>query len=186
MQISEVQPKTSIAKSRSANRIDKEVFIIRDAELADCAEIVRIWREGCMISAGIQPPPLDRALEAFSRRLRSFKDQSRLWVAEADGTVLGWQALSLGGGSQIVPTGMSSTYVDPSCQAKGIGRELLKHAQEESPAMELWCLLGWVKADNSPSINLVRSLGWKLVGRFSSKTRGRPEYDWYAYDVPPI
>jgi L-amino acid N-acyltransferase YncA len=185
MPISEVQAVTDLVETDDENRVDKKALIIREAELADCPDIVRIWRDGCMISAGIPAPPLEKALEAFSRRLQSSKDQSRLWVAESDGTVLGWQALSLGGGTQIVPTGMSSTYVDPSCQAKGIGRELLKHAQEESPAMGLWCLLGWVKADNNSSINLVRSLGWRLLGRFSSQTYGRPEYDWYAYDVPP-
>lgn len=67
MQTSEAQPITNIAKNKIDNRIDKTGLIIREADLADCPDIVRIWRDGSMISAGIPAPPLDKALGAFSR-----------------------------------------------------------------------------------------------------------------------
>ena len=181
MQISEVQPIANIAKAGTVNRIDRKDFIIRDAKSPDCPDIVRIWREGCMISAGIPAPPLDKALEAFSRRLRSSRDQSRLWVAEADGRTVGWQALSLGGGTQVLPMGISSTYIDADWHSKRVGGALLRHAQQEAARMGLWYLLGWIKVDNEPSIRMVRSLGWTMIGTLPQHRLSQNGYSWWAY-----
>jgi L-amino acid N-acyltransferase YncA len=163
---------------------NKEGITIRDADISDCMEIARIWSEGCMASAGIAAPSWAKSVDAFSRRLQASREHSRLWVAQASGKVIGWQGVSLfGGGTQIVPMGLSSTYVDSEWQSKGVGRTLLKHAQRESTEMGLWFLLGWIKTDNHASIKMVLSLGWTLVGSLRSLDRGRPEYAWYAYDV---
>jgi L-amino acid N-acyltransferase YncA len=126
-------------------------------------------------------------VDAFSRRLRASTEHSRLWVAEASGKVVGWQVVSLfGGGTQIVPMGLSSTYVSSEWQSKGVGRTLMKHAQRESAEMGLWFLFGWIKTDNHASIKMVLSLGWTPVGSLRSLNRRRPEYVWYAYDLPAM
>ena len=157
---------------------------VRDATLADCDDIVRIWREGCMNSSGLPPPLLHEATQAFSNRLVAPSSLSRIWVAVADDTTIGWQGLAMGGGTQILPVAQSSTYIDRAWQTKGVGRLLLTHAQDQAPSMGLWAIIGWIKTDNFASIALVTSLGWVLMGPLPSSTKERPHYLYYAYAVP--
>jgi L-amino acid N-acyltransferase YncA len=157
---------------------------IRDATMSDCADIVRIWREGCMNSFGFPAPPQDDAFHAFSSRLAAPASQSRIWVAIADGAVIGWQGLTLAGPTQILPVAQSSTYIDHNWQTKGVGSLLLTHAQNEAPHMGLWGIIGWIKADNTTSIKMVMSLGWVQMGPLPSSDKERPQYIYYAYAVP--
>ena len=139
-----------------------------------------------MESAGIEAPAEPDALDAFSRRLLAPENQSRLWIAEVGSDVVGWQALSLGGGTQILPVAQSSTYVDRNWQSRGVGRILLQHAQREAQKMGLWAVVGWIRLANSASIALVTSLGWSLIGPLPHFGGEPPQFAYYAYPVPQL
>lgn len=157
---------------------------IRDAVPEDAAEIARIWLDGLEISAGLPGPPIGEAAVAFELRIREPLGQSGIWVAEVDGVLAGWQGLQDFGVTQISRIGQSSTYIAQQWHGRGIGRQLLRHAQDEARERGLSLIVGFVRTDNDTSVKLVDALGWKCVGILPRDSASDPELAYYAYAVP--
>jgi L-amino acid N-acyltransferase YncA len=86
-------------------------------------------------------------------------------VAEADGAVVGWAALSPVS-ERCVYEGVAedSVYVADSAQGRGIGRLLLDELVRRSEADGIWTLQAGIFPENEASLELHRRCGFRVVG----------------------
>jgi phosphinothricin acetyltransferase len=79
--------------------------------------------------------------------------------------VLGWAALSPVSG-RLVYAGVAevSVYVAATARGRGVGRALLQALVQESEANGIWTLQAGIFPENSASIALHRSCGFREVG----------------------
>lgn len=87
-------------------------------------------------------------------------------VAEQDGEVLAWAALSrvsdrcvYGGVGEI------SVYVAAAARGRGLGRELLQELVGESERQGFWTLQAGIFPENETSVAIHERCGFRLVGR---------------------
>ncbi len=132
---------------------------IRDLTPLDSQEVARIFEDGI------------RTGEAtFETAAPSWEEwdaahtEHRL-VAELDGAVVGWAALSpvserccYGGVAE------SSVYVAEEVRGRGVGRELLEELIRRSEAAGIWTLQAGIFPENKPSLRLHLVCGFRLVG----------------------
>ncbi|HRJ41986.1 MAG: GNAT family N-acetyltransferase [Caldilineaceae bacterium] len=87
-------------------------------------------------------------------------------VAEADGAVAGWAALSPTSKRQVY-RGVAevSVYVAASAQGQGIGRALLAALVDQSEAGGIWTLQAGIFPENGASVYLHEQAGFRIVGR---------------------
>ncbi|HTF38649.1 MAG TPA: GNAT family N-acetyltransferase [Blastocatellia bacterium] len=87
-------------------------------------------------------------------------------VARHDLSILGWAALSLAS-SRCVYAGVAevSVYVAASARGMGVGRSLLGALIEEAERNGIWTLQAGVFPENTASIALHKSCGFREVGR---------------------
>lgn len=86
-------------------------------------------------------------------------------VAVENNKVIGWAALSpvsnrcvYGGVAEV------SVYIAPEQRGKGVGKKLLQQLITESEANGIWTLQAGIFAENTASIKLHESVGFRLVG----------------------
>lgn len=96
---------------------------------------------------------------------RSHLDACRL-VAEEDGRVVGWAALSpvsdrcvYGGVAEV------SVYVGAGVRGRGVGTGLLGALVESSEEEGIWTLQAGIFPENEGSVDLHRRCGFRVVGR---------------------
>jgi L-amino acid N-acyltransferase YncA len=87
-------------------------------------------------------------------------------VADEDGELLGWAALTKVSG-RCVYAGVAevSVYVAPAARGRGIGRELLAALVDESEHAGLWTLQAGIFPENEASLALHQRCGFRVVGR---------------------
>lgn len=95
-------------------------------------------------------------------------------VAEAEGRVVGWAALSPVS-SRPVYAGVAevSIYVDPMRKEKGIGTLLLRALVQCSQEVGIWTLQSTVLCMNEASLRLHARCGFRTVGRREKLARDR-------------
>lgn len=87
------------------------------------------------------------------------------WVAELDGRVVGWSALTPTSPRECFAGVVESTvYVDEAVRGRGIGRTLLQHTAERADAGGIWTLQASVLVENRASIALHHAVGYRTVG----------------------
>jgi L-amino acid N-acyltransferase YncA len=86
-------------------------------------------------------------------------------VAEHDGEVVGWAALSPVS-ERCVYEGVAedSIYVADSRQGRGIGRSLLEELIRRAEADGVWTIQAGIFPENDPSIALHERCGFRVVG----------------------
>ena len=86
-------------------------------------------------------------------------------VAELDGVVAGWAALSPVS-DRCCYRGVAelSVYVAASAQGRGVGRALLDELVARSEAAGVWTLQAGVFPENEASMALHRACGFRIVG----------------------
>ncbi|MEO7664862.1 MAG: N-acetyltransferase family protein [Candidatus Limnocylindrales bacterium] len=86
-------------------------------------------------------------------------------VAEIDGEIAGWVALSAYS-SRAVYRGVAweSVYVGAAFRGLGVGRTLLAAVIEAADAAGLWTLIAGVQAENTASIALHEAAGFRRIG----------------------
>jgi L-amino acid N-acyltransferase YncA len=87
-------------------------------------------------------------------------------LGRADGTVAGWAALSpvsrrrcYAGVAEV------SVYIASAHRGKGLGRQLLLAAIAESEKHGIWTLQGATFAENTASLRLQLSCGFRIIGK---------------------
>lgn len=86
-------------------------------------------------------------------------------VAELEGAVAGWAALSPTS-KRAVYRGVTevSVYVATSARGRGVGRALLAALVEQSEAAGIWTLQAGIFPENRASIRLHEQCGFRVVG----------------------
>jgi len=91
---------------------------------------------------------------------------ARLVARVADGTILGWAALSpISSRKAYAGVADVSIYIAASARGQGVGSALLGRLVAESEARGLWTLQAGIFATNAASIRLHEAAGFRLVGR---------------------
>lgn len=128
---------------------------IRDACLSDLVSIVDIYNCSIptRISTGdLEPISLESRLEWFHNHP---PDKLPLWVAQIEGNIAGWLSFqAFYGRAAYHKTAEVSIYVSPNYFCKGVGKTLLRKAINDSPALGLNTLIGYIFAHNQASLSL--------------------------------
>ncbi|HET9115521.1 MAG TPA: GNAT family N-acetyltransferase [Gaiellaceae bacterium] len=86
-------------------------------------------------------------------------------VAELDGTILGWAALSQASTRRCYRgVGEASVYVAEAARGGGVGRALLERLVERSEDEGYWTLTAGVFPENEASLRLRRACGFRELG----------------------
>jgi phosphinothricin acetyltransferase len=137
----------------------------RDATKADLPAIVEIYNSTIpyqTVTGDLQPVTVESRLEWF---LAHSPDRRPLWVVEVGGQVIAWLGFqSFYGRPAYDTTAELSIYVSPDYRRKGIGRVLLQKAIAQSPSFGIKTLLGFIFADNVPSLILFEQFGFQRWG----------------------
>ena len=133
---------------------------MRDVRPGDWPEVARIYEEG--IATGNA---------TFETEVPSWEEwdaahlAEQRFVAERDGRVVGWIALSpvsrrpcYAGVAEI------SIYVADAARGNGVGTDLLAAAVDSAERDGLWTLQTSVFPENEPSLALLRRFGFRTVG----------------------
>jgi L-amino acid N-acyltransferase YncA len=138
---------------------------IRDARSGDLAAVVAIYNATIptrLATADLDPVPVTGREAWFDAH-----DPGRrpLWVAEADGAVVGWLSLedfherpAYGATAEV------SVYVAEAARGRGVGRTLLGHLLERAPGLGVERLVALVFAHNAPSLGLFAAVGFERWG----------------------
>lgn len=134
---------------------------IREMKPSDWNQVAQIYNEG--IATGFA---------TFETQVPSYNDwdkahiESCRLVAEENGIILGWAALSPVS-SRCVYGGVGevSVYVGVKSRGKGSGKLLLQKLIETSENAGYWTLQSGVFPENEASIKLHEKVGFRYIGR---------------------
>ena len=96
------------------------------------------------------------------------KDNYPLYVAEIDNKVVGYCSLSAyrSGRKAMESIAEISYYIDESVHGKGIATKLIEYAIQDCQRIHKKTLLAILLDINTPSVNLLKKLGFKQWGHF--------------------
>ena len=153
--------------------------MIRDAIEADLLSIVTIYNAAIpcqLVTADVEPVTPESRLDWF---LAHTPHDRPLWVVEINDNIAGWLGFrSFYGRPAYQSTAELSLYVHPDYQRMGIGRKLLRRAIETAPTLKLATLLGFIFADNHPSLKLFQQFDfeqWGYLPRVAKFDRGEQD-----------
>ena len=134
--------------------------MVRDLRPTDWAEVARIYAEGIATGNATFETEVPSRAAWDAAHLAEHR-----FVAERDGRVVGWIALSAAwrrpcyaGVAEI------SVYVTEAARGNGVGTELLAAVLASAEAAGLWTLQTSVFPENQPSLALLRRFGFRTVG----------------------
>jgi L-amino acid N-acyltransferase YncA len=140
-------------------------MIIRHATEFDLPAIVRIYNAAIpsrMATADLERVSVESRLAWFRGRSPS---QHPLWVIEVEGAIAGWLSFqSFYGRPAYNKTAEISIYISPIFHRRGLGRQLLAQAIDQSPHLGLKTLVSFIFAHNYPSLKLFETFGFKHWG----------------------
>lgn len=88
------------------------------------------------------------------------------WVAELNGTVIGWASVSPTSQRNCYRgVGETSVYVDAASAGMGVGSALVRHQVAAADAAGLWTLQTSIFPENLASLAIHRAAGFRDVGR---------------------
>ena len=140
-------------------------MIIRHATETDLPGIVEIYNS----TVASQIVTADTATVTVNDRLPWFqshhRDRHPIWISEQNGQVAGWLSLSaFYGRPAYEPTAELSVYVGPKHRRQGVGKALVETAIAHCPSLQISTLLGFVFAQNQPSLALLEKFGFEQWG----------------------
>ena len=132
---------------------------IRDLTPLDSLEVARIFEHGIRTGEAT----FETAAPSWEE-WDAAHSEHRL-VAELDGAVVGWAALSPVS-ERCCYSGVaeSSVYVAEEARGRGVGRELLEELIRRSEAAGIWTLQAGIFPENKASLRLHLVCGFRLVG----------------------
>jgi L-amino acid N-acyltransferase YncA len=133
---------------------------IRSFREADWNVVSDIYRQGIETSNATfetQVPNYGDWIKKFHAHL--------LWVVVIDKAVVGWAGLQPVSPRKVYEGVAEVTiYIDPKHGGNGIGTELMKHLISESEQAGIWTLYASIFPENTASIRLHVSNGFREIG----------------------
>lgn len=151
-------------------------LILRPADLDDARRIGEIYDEA--IDAGnatfaVGPHPESERRGWLAGRAAT----APVFVAVADGTVVGWSAIAPFSHRQwFSGVGEYTVYVSTSARGQGVGTRLLAELILKAPTFGYWKLVGLIFPENTAGLALATSAGFTAVGTF--RDHGRLDGEW--------
>jgi phosphinothricin acetyltransferase len=134
--------------------------LVRGATSADWPAIARIYGQG--IATGVAT--FETAVPSWETWDESHLPAPRL-VAEEDGAVLGWIAVSPVSRRPVYHGVVEhSVYVAEAVRGRGIGRTLLDALVRAAPAHGIWTLQTSLFEENTATLALHEAAGFRPVG----------------------
>ncbi|MFN6561873.1 MAG: GNAT family N-acetyltransferase [Nostoc sp. ChiSLP01] len=138
---------------------------IRHAIETDLATIVAIYNAAIpsrVATADLEPISVESRLAWFRARSPSHRP---LWVIEVEGAIAGWLSFqSFYGRPAYNATAEISIYIAPDFHRRGLGKQLLAQAIQESYRLGLKNLVCFIFAHNQPSLKLFATFGFQQWG----------------------
>jgi L-amino acid N-acyltransferase YncA len=134
-------------------------LLIRDLEERDWPAVSAIFEEGIATGSA-----------TFETEAPSWEDWdgahlSPRLVAEEDGEVVGWAALTPYSDRECYRgVAESSVYVAARARGRGVGRALMERLVRASEDADFWTLQAGVFPENEESLALHRRCGFRVVG----------------------
>lgn len=126
---------------------------------SDMSAVLAIYDEGLRTRNATFETKLPTA-----RQLRSRWLPEMAWVAEVDGDVVGWTAITpVSTRECYAGVGESSVYVAEVARGRGVGKALLFAQVNEADAAGLWTLQTSIFPENRASLALHRSAGYRTL-----------------------
>ena len=142
-----------------------QCLTIRYATAADLPAIVEIYNTTVAsrtVTADTTPVTVEDRRDWFDSHSL---DRHPIWVTEHDTQVTGWLSLSVFYGRPAYrATAEVSVYVAATHRRRGIGRALMREAIAHAPSLQIHTLLGFVFAQNKPSMALLKVFGFEQWG----------------------
>ncbi len=140
-------------------------MIIRNASIADLPTIVSIYNSiipGRMVTADIEPTSVVDKTEWF----HSHTPTRPIWMFENENNeIIGWASFkNFYGRPAYSGTAEFSMYLDEKFRNKGYGLQILNHAIQQSPSLQIHTLLGFIFEQNLPSLKLFNKVGFEEWG----------------------
>ena len=137
-------------------------MLIQPMTPADWPEVRAIYAAG--IATG--DATLEREAPDWDHFDRSHRSDCRLIARDAaKGPVLGWVALTAYSARRVYSgVAWESVYVAEGARGRGVGRALLLAVIPGSETAGFWTLLAGVMAENTASLRLHESVGFRQVG----------------------
>jgi len=134
---------------------------LREMTEADWPAVAAIWAEGIATgNATFETEPPSWAAFAATRR-----QEGRL-VAEREGVVVGWAALSpVSSRPCYAGVTENSVYVAASARGGGVGTALMEALTTAAAKAGIWTIQTSVFPENAASIALHQRAGFRVVGR---------------------
>jgi L-amino acid N-acyltransferase YncA/DNA-binding transcriptional ArsR family regulator len=132
---------------------------LRATEPSDMPAVLDIYAQGLATRNATFETELPTADQLRERWL-----PGHAWVAEVDGRVAGWTAITATSSRACYAgVGESSVYVAESLRGRGIGKALLHRQVTEADAGGLWTLQTSIFPENRPSLALHHSAGYRTL-----------------------
>ena len=142
-----------------------DAVMLRYAADADLPAIVDIYNSTIAsrkITGDVEPVSVESRYGWFHAHT---PEAYPIWVAEKNEQVVGWLSLQpFYGRPAYRTTSEVSIYVSPFCRRQGIGQRLMEQAIAQCPSLKLTTLLGFVFAQNEPSLRLMQRFGFQQWG----------------------
>jgi L-amino acid N-acyltransferase YncA len=136
-------------------------LLIRRLEASDWSEVAAIYGAG--IATGVAT--FETRVPSWAAWDAGHLGSPRL-VAERDGRVVGWAALSQVS-SRACYAGVveNSVYVAASERGRGVGRALMERLVADADAAGIWTIQTSIFPENEASLALHARVGFRVVGR---------------------
>lgn len=145
--------------------LTRHSIILRQAVEADLPTIVEIYNSTIAsrtITADTEPVSVESRQDWFNAHSPGAYP---IWVATKHEQVIGWLSLQpFYGRPAYQATAELSIYVSPLCRRQGLGQQLMQNAIAQCPALQLSTLLGFVFAQNKPSLQLLERFDFQQWG----------------------
>ncbi len=132
---------------------------VRRTEIDDMPVVLDIYAEGLATRNATFETVVPTAEDLRERWL-----PGHAWVAEVDGTVVGWTAITaVSTRACYAGVGESSVYVTEAMRGRGVGKALLYTQVNEADAGGLWTLQTSIFPENRASLALHHSAGYRTL-----------------------
>lgn len=133
---------------------------VRALTAADWPAVRRIYGEGIATGIATFETTVPSRASLDARWLPGHR-----WVAEVDGEVAGWTALTPASDRECYAgVAESSIYVADAYRGRGVGKALIRQQVIEADNAGLWTLQTSIFTENRASIGLHHSAGYRTVG----------------------
>jgi GNAT superfamily N-acetyltransferase len=154
---------------------------IRPARVEDAAEIARVHVESWQVAyADVFPAAFLASIDVEARRrlaVKMLKEETPpTLVADVDGRIAGFVSFGESRDDDARGCGeVYAIYVAPESWRLGLGRELLRHAEETLLGAGFRAAMLWVLEENPRARRFYEAMGWTPDGKSKQIERGGVE-----------